>query len=690
MKKIYFFVLLLISIIHLEGMVTYPASCTKITDKTSKNEVKKGAQPSNFKAHPLPLNPFLPPTNIGSCLSLNGLQYGEMPDNSAFQPTGGEFSYEAWINIDPTMTSTGTLLFNLPNWSAKGYEYKIVYDSQAAKYWVYAHMWINGTELSMGSSALMSSGVWNHVCIVWSNSSHTLKIYINGALAANTAAANATYMSTGYGPEFGRCYRRGLGGAPWEYFKGKIEEMRFWNCALTESQIQSNMCKTMVGDEANLSAYYKFDQNALDATAGASTISLGGSPSYSVSTAFNTWLGNSIDWNSASNWGLGSVPVSTDNIGIYSGLSNYPSAGNTNLTFNHLVLGSATSASLNANLTVNGNLFLYSNLNVNGYNLSLNSSSSFTNLANIITPNLSKITTSKTFNSALAAENILNLGVEITTATSPGNVSIVKHFSPISAFTGHSGIGTYFEITPANNSNLNATLVYHYNESELNGNTEANLRLFKSSDNGVTWTNQGGVVNTTTNTISLSSIGSFSFWTAAEDGTILPIELIDFAADCSNKEALKVSWSTLSEQNNSHFVVQLSCDGVRFFDVQRVEAVGNSTTLQSYSTTINYILNQEYIRLQQVDFNGNTSFSKVLTLRCKSNKDALLLFPNPAKNILQLQSTTDDVVYIYDQMGSLKLQQNVCVGVTSIDLHEFAAGIYFLRLNLASKKFIKL
>ena len=63
---------------------------------------------------------------------------------------------------------------------------------------------------------------------------------------------------------------------------------------------------------------------------------------------------------------------------------------------------------------------------------------------------------------------------------------------------------------------MNATLVFHYNNEDLSGQNEDLLSLWKSEESGSTWTNSGGTVNPDANTITLSSIDSFSRWTAAD------------------------------------------------------------------------------------------------------------------------------------------------------------------------------
>jgi hypothetical protein len=97
------------------------------------------------------------------------------------------------------------------------------------------------------------------------------------------------------------------------------------------------------------------------------------------------------------------------------------------------------------------------------------------------------------------------------------------HFTPTGG--GNAGVTRVFNIVPANNSGLNATLKMYYDESELNGVPESNLQLFKST-NGAdgTWDRYGGGVDVTQNYVELSGIADFSYWTLADSDHPLPVE----------------------------------------------------------------------------------------------------------------------------------------------------------------------
>jgi hypothetical protein len=79
----------------------------------------------------------------------------------------------------------------------------------------------------------------------------------------------------------------------------------------------------------------------------------------------------------------------------------------------------------------------------------------------------------------------------------------------------YQSIKRYFDIAPANNSGLDATVVFHYDESELNGISESNLDMFSSFDDGTSWFHLVGPRDEAANTVTSSGIDALSKLTLA-------------------------------------------------------------------------------------------------------------------------------------------------------------------------------
>ena len=98
----------------------------------------------------------------------------------------------------------------------------------------------------------LQTGVWHHVAAV--NSSSTRRLYLNGQErpltgSAITVQANTNALCLGVD-----CSTR--------FFNGQMDEVRIWNMARSQAEIQANMNHPLAGTESNLVAYYRFDEGA--------------------------------------------------------------------------------------------------------------------------------------------------------------------------------------------------------------------------------------------------------------------------------------------------------------------------------------------------------------------------------------------------------------------------------------------
>ncbi len=115
-------------------------------------------------------------------------------------------------------------------------------------------------------------------------------------------------------------------------------------------------------------------------------------------------------------------------------------------------------------------------------------------------------------------EDFGGLGVEINAVgAAPGQTSVVRTTGAAQSLPGGASVSRCFDIVPQNNSGLNATIVFHYDESELNDNEETHLQLYSSDDGGANWTPRGGTIDTDANTVTLSGVDSFSVWTLGSE-----------------------------------------------------------------------------------------------------------------------------------------------------------------------------
>lgn len=183
---------------------------------------------------------------------------------------------------------------------------------------------------------------------------------------------------------------------------------------------------------------------------------------------------------------------------------------------------------------------------------------------------------------APAAENPGQLGAIITSTEDLGSVTVRRGHQPQ---TNGAGTGTsilrYYDISPANNTALNATLRFNYLDAELNGLNENLLTVWKRM--GTVWMDQGRVGNDATlNYVDESAISDFTRFTLSIPGNALPLVWSSFNTQCLT-ERVRISWKTQQEQNTSSFIIRRSADGRTWNDIATLPAAGNSSAAVSYS-----------------------------------------------------------------------------------------------------------
>jgi hypothetical protein len=217
-----------------------------------------------------------------------------------------------------------------------------------------------------------------------------------------------------------------------------------------------------------------------------------------------------------------------------SGASNFPSNYSEYLfdassTVEYYGAGNQTSPGLitHGNLFINktsGDLVLSNNISVNGAltvtggDVDLNGNSIALGSTALVIESVGNtikgngIITGTIYLNAPSAVNAFGLGAIISSTVNMGNTVIIRGHTKLLVSTD-SSIVRYYEINPEVNSGLNATLVFHYDDSELGRLVDSTLCLYRSTDDGFSWSNMGGDFLPASKTVTLDSIDEFSTWT---------------------------------------------------------------------------------------------------------------------------------------------------------------------------------
>ena len=157
--------------------------------------------------------------------------------------------------------------------------------------------------------------------------------------------------------------------------------------------------------------------------------------------------------------------------------------------------------------------------------------------------------------------------------------------------------------------------------------------------NGAAWENAGqsAITASSPGDITSSTVTSFSpftFGSLSSGLNPLPIELLDFNAQLEN-DIVQLKWETTTEINNDYFTIERSADGFDFETITQVKGAGNSSSNSNYSTIDpSPLTGISYYRLKQTDFNGDYTYSSIVSVTYNQDDYSFSIYPNPNKGDL--------------------------------------------------------
>lgn len=180
----------------------------------------------------------------------------------------------------------------------------------------------------------------------------------------------------------------------------------------------------------------------------------------------------------------------------------------------------------------------------------------------------------------------------------------------------------------------------------------------------------------------------------------LPVELVNFDAEYTDDHLVHLNWTTASETNCSHFIIERSTDGINFEYLSRVNSLapgGTSSQTHYYELydAAPFTDGFSYYRLTQVDLNGTESNAVITSIEIHDVISSLQVVPNPADDYIGLAFTASNngsaQVEIMDYTG--RVIQTLPVSVTEgsnrvdLDLATYTEGLYFVRIIMDDKAF---
>lgn len=206
-----------------------------------------------------------PPTQCMSFTAASS-QYAIKTSPSGITFTGA-FTCEAWVYLNSYNAGTEMTILRKSD-ASNGFSFSIYTSGQARVFYGASS---NFTDFVTYQSIPLNR--WVHIAaVVTSVSGKTGAIYINGVSVpiTNTTTAATTITQAG---------NLAIGANPAAtnlFFDGYVSEARIWSTNQSTANVQSNMTKSLVGNESNLVGLFQGNGNFNDATTNANNLTANG------------------------------------------------------------------------------------------------------------------------------------------------------------------------------------------------------------------------------------------------------------------------------------------------------------------------------------------------------------------------------------------------------------------------------
>ena len=212
-----------------------------------------------------------------------------------------------------------------------------------------------------------------------------------------------------------------------------------------------------------------------------------------------------------------------------------------------------------------------------------------------------------------------------STLTTQDNIRLNNSTSSLTVESGSSIDGSGGGNFQVNDPSASVTVDGSIDVGSNNVSSQGTITGSGSIESSGTVTNTGTFFGATDSPPSSCTGGSCS-------DPALPIELLSWAV-VREDDKLIAKWSTASEINNDFFTIEESTDGFEFKPIKKVRGAGNSNVTLNYREVIiptNQALDILYYRLKQTDFDGAYDYSPTVWVTSdRLNSEELLVYPNP-------------------------------------------------------------
>lgn len=215
-------------------------------------------------------------------LDISSIQYATITDaaQTGLEISGDKLTIESWINFQ-SQTATHALI---TKWNGTGpFCYRVEYGWERIAFRVSA----DGSELQdhVEWTFTPTNTEWHHYAWVWDGSltvgTGSLKFFYDGVEFTTGFNALMTNNITSISDQ-NVGFTIGANADAFQPTDAFFDDVRIWNVARTEAQINDNKSTQLVGNESGLVGYWKLNNDLLDATSNNNDLTGVNSPTFAA------------------------------------------------------------------------------------------------------------------------------------------------------------------------------------------------------------------------------------------------------------------------------------------------------------------------------------------------------------------------------------------------------------------------
>jgi hypothetical protein len=179
----------------------------------------------------------------------------------------------------------------------------------------------------------------------------------------------------------------------------------------------------------------------------------------------------------------------------------------------------------------------------------------------------------------------------------------------------------------------------------------------------------------------------------------LPVTLTAFQGLPEQDGTNTISWTTAQELNHDKFLLERSANGNTWELIKTIQATQSASTVLQHYTVRDYhpALPVSYYRLKQVDLNGSSTLSKVITIKqyAPAATMEISLRPNPAQDHVtiacpgNLQSQNTRIELLNNLGMPVPVHAAFHANAIALDMPGVKNGVYFLNVYINNVKYAR-